>query len=238
MTTTRAVAHPDVADWGATADHYPVGKRLVVVGLLLLPALPVAVVGFLFWGFTGLLVSPALVSAALLSWAFVLRPPLRSLDKNGVAPGDAARFRNLLEGLSADVGRPAPTLVIVEAAGANAWVARRRGAGFVAVSTGLFDTYTRTEQEAVAAHCLVRLGHSSIVYSMIAAATGKLAYPHAPEVGRADDVEASALTRYPPALAAAISKAEPTTREAPLAFVSAAACHRDPSERVGSLQDI
>jgi hypothetical protein len=77
-----------------------------------------------------------------------------------------------------------------------------------------------------------------MTYPMIAAALGKWAYSHAPAVGYSDDLETVSITRYPPALASAISKAEATLTEAPLAFSSGAACHRAPAERVDALADL
>ena len=225
-------------EWGVTGSAFSAGKRFVVVELLLLPALPIALVGFLFWGFAGLVVALLVAVAALLLWALVLRPPLRTLRPRAVRGDEAVRVQNLIEGLSRDLDRPPPSLLVIESTEPNAYVARRLGSEFVAVTTGLLDGYARTEQEAVAAHCLVRLRSAPLAFSTMAAAAGKWAFAHAPRVGQEDDLAAVTVTRYPPALASAIEKAGSSLAEAPLAFSSDAGCHRTAAARRAALLDL
>jgi len=233
-----ATSAPAADEWGARGPRYPLRKRLVVVELLLLPALPVALVGFLLWGFAGLFAGLVLAIVSLLVWALVLRSPLRRLQPRPARPGEADRFQNLVEGLSRDLGAAPPKLLVIERDEPNAYVARRLGSEYVGVTTGLLATYPRTEQEAVAAHCVVRLRSTPVSFSTMAAATGKWAYAHAPVVGDADDLAAASVTRYPPALAAAIAKAGDSMDEAPLAFSSRAACHRTAEVRCDALSDL
>ena len=225
-------------EWGVSDAAFSGGRRFVVVELLLLPALPAALVGFLFWGFAGLALAFAASVFALLAWALLLRPPLRTLRPRAARPGEADRMTNLIEGLSRDLGRAAPKLLVIESDEPNAYVARRMGSEYIAMTTGLLETYARTEQEAVTAHCLVRLRSAPLTFATMAAAAGKWAFAHAPVVGREDDLAAVAVTRYPPALASAIEKASRPLAEAPLAFSSGAGCHLPPDARRSSLLDL
>ena len=109
----------------------------------------------------------------------------------------------------------------------------------IAVTKSLLDAYTRTELEAVVAHCLLRLHSASFVYSNLAARWSDLGAGLAPRVGRADDVAACALTRYPPALAAALTKADARIkRYAPLWFTSGAPSHQPTAERVALISEL
>ena len=225
-------------EWGASGAAFAAGRRLVVVELLLLPALPAALVGFLFWGFAGLVLAFVVAVAVLLAWALVLRPPLRTLRPRTARAGEADRMGNLIGGLARDLQRAAPQLLVIESTEPNAYVARRMGSEYLAVTTGLLENYTRTEQEAVAAHCLVRLRSAPLAFSTMAAAAGKWAFAHAPRVGGEDDLAAVAVTRYPPALATAIEKASKPLAEAPLAFSSVAGCHLAAEARRAALLDL
>ena len=236
--STPAGAVPAVDEWSAGPYRFPTRKRLVVVELLLLPALPIALVGFLLWGFAGLALGFVAAALGLLLWALVLRPPFRTLRPRPMRPDEGDRIRNLVEGLSKDLGHASPSLLVIESDDPNAYVARRLGSESIALTSGLLATYTRTEQEAVAAHCVARLRSAPLGYSMMAAAAGRWAFAHAPSVGIAEDLAAVAITRYPPALSAAIDKAATKLEEAPLAFSSGAGCHLAASARRSALSDL
>jgi hypothetical protein len=106
------------------------------------------------------------------------------------------------------------------------------------VTRSLLDSYTRTELEAVVAHCLLRLARSSLRREGLAAALGPLARSLCPVVGTPEDVRAVALTRYPPALAAAIRKATPARQGGLFYFVARPPWHEDPEARAAVLDDL
>jgi hypothetical protein len=101
---------------------------------------------------------------------------------------------NMVAGLAADLSIPVPAICLLEGGGPNAFVIGGRKPR-LGVTTTLLDTYTRTELEAVIAHCLGRI---------VAGGRGAIGPIHL-----SDDIRAAALTRYPPALAAAFRKAAP-----------------------------
>jgi hypothetical protein len=101
--------------------------------------------------------------------------------------------------LATEAGVPAPSLWRLASQDFNALVVAEGKPGIV-VTDGVLESATRTELEAVAAHCLVRIARAG------ARAVPPLSFD--------DDLAATALTRYPPALAAAFRKATPR-REGP-----------------------
>jgi hypothetical protein len=61
----------------------------------------------------------------------------------------------------------------------------------------------------------------------------------APPVGYDDDVRAVALTRYPPALAKALHKMQPTSpRFGPMWMIASDDVHRPVGERIAALGDL
>lgn len=148
------------------------------------------------------------------------------------------RFWNIATGLAADMGTKPPHLYVIEEGGPNSMACIARGHA-LAVTKSLLETYTRTELEAVIAHGLVRLASGSIERATLSVALGPLGTKSLPRVGGSDDVHASALTRFPPALASAIEKAEPRSgRFAAFWFVSDEGGHRDRAERVAAIRDL
>jgi hypothetical protein len=155
-----------------------------------------------------------------------------------IEPLTDARFTNLVHGLAATYNLPLPELAVVQDDRPNAVVTRRPKARLV-VTSSLLEQYTRTEQEAVVAHCLYRLSSGALDLTHIAAALGRTGSRFAPKVGYEDDIAAAALTRYPPALASAVAKAKPASgATAPFWFVAHDVSHRHPTERIAELQDL
>lgn len=147
---------------------------------------------------------------------------LRSVGAEPLRDGEGDRLRNVVAGLAERLELPAPRLYLYEGA-ANAFVIRS-GGGAVAIERSFVDALARTEVEAVAAHCLVRLGSAT-----------RLGDP----VGYDDDVKVAALTRFPPALASALAKAEPERgRFAPLYLAAEHPSHRLVAERIAALEDL
>ncbi len=138
--------------------------------------------------------------------------------------GEAPRLENVVKGLAGDRGMEPPSLWVIEKGGPNALVAREQGPS-IAVTQSLLDDYTRTELEAVVAHCLVRLelGHSR----------GQGVPP-----GPAEDARTAAFTRYPPGLASALAKAEPRPDKPAGAWMVPAVAPTPVQERVELVSDL
>ncbi|MFN2491107.1 MAG: hypothetical protein ABR529_15530 [Actinomycetota bacterium] len=166
------------------------------------------------------------------------RRALRSLEAARVESSGAPRLVNLAAGLAADLGIATPALWVIPEGGPNALVCRAQGRLCLGVTRSLLERYTRTELEAVIAHCLVRMARSPLVAESIAAAFPFAARPVGALVGNGEDVTAAALTRYPPALEAAIAKAEPGRRHEPFWFVAEGPWHRPREGRVRTLGDL
>jgi Zn-dependent protease with chaperone function len=148
---------------------------------------------------------------------------------------DHPRFVNIARGLAGDLGITVPRLLVARKPGPNAFVAP----GALAVTHDLLQGYTRTELEAVVAHCLVRLRDGGLGWALAASAIPGGERWATPQVDRALDARAAAVTRYPPALASAIRKAEPASgARASLWFVADARSHAPVEERAGELLDL
>lgn len=149
----------------------------------------------------------------------------RALKEVAAEPLDGdvyPRARNIVDGLAARLGMVGVKPFVFEGP-PNAFAGRTDGA-VVAMSSELLASFTRTEQEAVAAHCLVR-----------SAEAGR----RAARIGFADDVRAVALTRYPPALAAALERSTPYNgRFASLYLVADSPAHRPVADRIAALHDL
>ncbi|MDQ3784021.1 MAG: hypothetical protein M3360_03970 [Actinomycetota bacterium] len=183
---------------------------------------------------------------------------LRSVGAQALEEGREPRFTNLAAGLARDLGAPPPRLWVIPSGGPNALVVRSSGSA-VAIVQSLLDHYTRTELEAVVAHCLVRLGDrrrmrrmalvvafgpparsSRSLTARLPLGLSRAAAQRSLEpVGLEDDVATVAVTGYPPALASAISRAEPASgRFAPLWFVAGSPSQLAPERRVAELSDL
>ena len=144
-----------------------------------------------------------------------------ALSAAGARPAreeELPRIRNLLTGLASDLSTPVPQLWVVDATGSgrstasvdaassNAMVAWRSGP-VVAVAASLEEVFTRTECEAVIAHCVVRFASGEARATTLRAGMGP--FPPTGREAAAADLPAVAVTRYPPALASALEKVRP-----------------------------
>ena len=144
---------------------------------------------------------------------------------------------NLVEGLASDVGMVPPKAWIVESSETNAFSVWNRG-GNVAVTRGLLDSSTRTETEAVVAHCLARLRDEKGAPTYRAALAG-LGLGSSETNASYLDARAVAVTRYPPALAAAVEKASPRSGAgASLWFVGEGKAGDSQAARAAALRDL
>jgi hypothetical protein len=203
-------------------------------------AIPVLICGGIGWALGGpawAAAAAAVAAAALWAWLLLQgRLVLRSLDAVTLTPEQAPRLFNIADGLTARAHGGVPALWLIPNGGPNALVCWA-GGPCIAVTQSLLDDYTRTELEAVMAHCLVRLRTTSALSETLA--LGRLGITVAPSDVLWADAATAALTRYPPALASAITKAQPRSdRFAPLWFVSAASGQTSPSARAEMLQDL
>ena len=181
-----------------------------------------------------------LLLAALVAGGTGLRSKamLRKLKARAATGKEAARLRNLSAGVAGDLGIPAPELWVLPEGGPNALVCLTPRPA-IAVTSTLLNDATRTQLEAVVAHCLVRLASPGMRALGLATQLGPLGRPFAPRVGLDDDIRTAALIRYPPALAAAIENADPAPpRYGPVWFVARSSSHRPPAERVEALRDL
>lgn len=175
----------------------------VVLGLVL---------GFTLGWIAGL-VAFVVVGAAVGLWARMGgdRVVVSRLHGRPADPVADARLCNLVEGLSTGAGVRQPRLVVVDSPGLNALAAgTSSGRGLLAVTSGLLTELDRIELEAVLAEELWQIRHDEVVpMTVLAAATG-IGRPLAVGEDRdaAADQGAVSLTRYPPALAAALEKIE------------------------------
>ena len=160
---------------------------------------------------------------------------LREAQARPAAPGELPRVRNLLTGLASDLGVRAPELWVTDAE-PNALVSWRAGP-VVAVSQGLEEVLTRTECEAVLAHCMVRIRSGEARASTLTAGMGPFG-PTGREAAQAD-LPAVAVTRYPPALASALEKMVPRTGAfASLWFAPDAGAEASAARRSAVLRDL
>jgi hypothetical protein len=144
----------------------------------------------------------------------------------------------MVEGLAEQTGIPAPEVWVIDDAEPNALVCFTKRPA-LAVTRGLVETYARTELEAVVAHCYVRLAETSTPLARTMLALSYVSPAFGVPVGGADDIRAAAVTRYPPALASAITKAVPRRgRGAAFWFVAEAGAHVPPAERAAALLDL
>ena len=228
-------------DWNS--PHEPAMSRARLAGLVAVVAvllLWIAAIELvvtrnlpLTLGITVMLVGLAVGGTGLRSKAM-----LRKLKAVRATSKEAARLRNLSAGIAGDLGMPVPELWVIPEGGPNALVCLTPKPT-IAVTSSLLADATRTQLEAVVAHCLVRLASPGMRPLGIATQLGPLGRPFAPRVGFDDDVRAAALIRYPPALGAAIESADPAPpRYGPAWFVARSSSHRPAEERAEALRDL
>ncbi len=192
----------------------PTGRALrAAVPFALVPALVVGlIVGLIAGAIAGVVVF-VVIAVALAGWARFAGDRLVSSRLRGrhAEPATDARLCNLVEGLSITAGLRQPRIVVVDSPGLNAMVAGSSAdRAVLAVTTGLLEGLDRIELEAVLAEELVQIRQEEILPETVLVATLGLGRS---QVVRADrdvwaDRGAVKLTRYPPALAAALEKVE------------------------------
>jgi hypothetical protein len=235
-----AMDHPGVpaariSEWlpaRAAAHPAPAWRALWLIPVVLAGAIAAVATGPI----AGVLAA-GLAAAVVWAWISVQgRLALRALGAVRAGSQQAPRLFNLAEGLSAAAGIPVPSLWLIPDGGPNALVCRVRGP-VVAISRSLLDGYTRTELEAVVAHCFVRLPSARALSEAVA--LGPLGDKIVPPVGFSHDGAAAALTRYPPAMARAIAKAQPRSdRFSAFWFVGDDAFHDPEPVRIEMLLDL
>lgn len=239
--TPTAPARTELPDW----DYdYPRGARGLdrtrpLVAIVSGVAVAGAVLAWLALGPTGVVAFIALFSGAIV-WTVSNsgRGMLRRARAAPVKPGSSPRLENVVAGLARATKLPAPELWLIHDESPNALVCFTRRPA-IAVTSGLVDGYTRTELEAVIAHCFVRLAATETPLARTMLAFSALSPAFGVPVGDVDDVRAAAVTRYPPALANAVMKASPRSgRGASFWFVADDAMHVPPAERAAALLDL
>jgi Zn-dependent protease with chaperone function len=177
------------------------------------PAVLAGVVVALAAGWIFGVVALVVVGSALGAWALLAGDRLVA-SRLGGRPADPradARLWNLVEGLATGAGVHQPRLLVVDSPGLNAMAAGRSGSGAVlAVTSGLLVELERIELEAVIAEQLYMIRHEEMAAATVLVATLGVGRSIAIRGDRdsAADQGAISLTRYPPALAAALEKIE------------------------------
>lgn len=165
----------------------------------------------------GLLVGFA-VGAAIAAMAY-FKADAKALKASGATVADAGhyqRLHNLVEGLCVAIGLAKPQILVVEDAALNAFATGRdpKHAALV-VTTGLLEQLDRVELEGIVAHELAVIrAHDTLVGTVAVTLAAGI-----PVVGRSllsavlrpdretsADIAATAITRYPPGLIAALEK--------------------------------
>ncbi len=166
----------------------------------------------------------ALVAAAVITVVAVLKANDVALWMVGAQPAhpvEDARLHNLVESLCFSSGLPKPGVYVVDDSAVNAFAAGRspREAA-IGVTSGLVDSFTRVELEAVLAHELSRVKSYDVLVSTLAVTMVGLITSFLPDgvsarlvngaIGArqdsAADITGVSLTRYPPGLISALEK--------------------------------
>ena len=136
-----------------------------VIGLVI--GLVLVIVGLPLFGLAALL----LATGAGAGWLWQTAP-VTVLKALGTSPSDAAdrpRLHNLVDGLCATMGLPAPTIAVVESDVPNALaVGRDPKSATLVVTSGLDRALTLVELEGVLAHELVHIKRNDTVLSAVA----------------------------------------------------------------------
>ncbi|MBW3594678.1 MAG: hypothetical protein KY391_03790 [Actinobacteria bacterium] len=232
-----------VPDWGVKPER-PRGighhvQRAIVLLIFIGVAFALTFAVGPIWGFAPVFMINIGIGLAAFWWVNnqgLLA--LRSVGATRCSAEQEPRVWNIARGLASDMRIKPPVLYVIEDGGPNSMTCMARGPA-LAFTKSLLTAYTRTELEAVIAHGLVRLASGTIDRAMLSVALGPLGTKSLPAVGGADDVHACAVTRYPPALADAIEKAEPRSgRFASFWFVATGGGHRARDERVAAIRDL
>ncbi|MGI8708322.1 MAG: hypothetical protein ACR2LG_08990 [Actinomycetota bacterium] len=230
----------DASSWGEVTTHQPRALPWLLPAASAVAAS--ALIGALV---TALASSLAGVAAAVLGvvavLAWVATQPRLVLIRAGARPlreGEHPRLVNVVGGVAADLGLKEPSIRVIEEGEPNA-LASYVGAPVVGISTSFLDALTRTELEAVVAQTLLRTEPSIVRSYAVEAALGPLAGSFRRPVGPDDDLRTCAVTRYPPALAAALAKASAgAVPRAAFWLVGRDERHASPEERIAALLDL
>jgi hypothetical protein len=227
-----------ISDWDVPDTTPSPRERGYVVLLGAAPTLAFGGAGFAAFGPAGALLAILPVCVAAIAFRATTRRALSSAQAVAIRGADEPRLTNIATGLARDLGVRVPRLFVVAHPGPNAMIALA-GEPAIGLTHSALTGLSRTELEAVVAHCLIRLNGPGLRRSVAAAVMGPLARPLTPVVTPADDARAAALTRYPPALAAAIEKSTPRYgRYGSLWFVSDEPWHSAAHDRVAALEDL
>ena len=239
-TTATDLAAAKLPDWDYHDPRPELRDRTRSrVAIVAAVALAGAVGSWLLLGLIGVAAFAALFGGVMV-WTVSNsgRGMLRREKAVRVKPGSSPRLENIVAGLAKQTRIPEPELWLISDAAPNALVCFTRRPA-IAITSGLVDGYTRTELEAVVAHCYVRLAATAtpLARTMLALSTVSPAF--GVPVGDVDDVRAAAITRYPPALATAVTKAAPRRgRGAAFWFVADDGMHAAPEQRAAALLDL
>ncbi|MDQ5816697.1 MAG: hypothetical protein M3516_10470 [Actinomycetota bacterium] len=230
----------DAASWGQVTTQRPraLPWLLPVASVVAASALIGALVAALAGPLVGVAVA-ILGIVAVVAWVAI--QPRLVLVRAGARPlreGEHPRLVNVVGGAASDLGLKEPSIRVIEKGEPNA-LASYVGAPVVGISTSFLDALTRTELEAVVAQTLLRTEPSIVRSYAVEAALGTLAGSLRRPVGQEDDLRTCAVTRYPPALAAALAKASPeAVPRAAFWFVGRDERHAPPEERIEALLDL
>lgn len=204
MSMVEERGRSQVLDWDAPRD-----KRASLTRPLVTLLLPLVVFALIAGSFVGPSVGVGLALLAgggLTLWIMTEGSRIRKAMEL-THPEEGSRLMNLVKGLSSDLEIGAPKVWTIRSQEPNAITFWSRGAN-LAVTEGLLDTFTRTETEAVIAHCLVRVRDEKAVPTRLVSLARLGLKPYTGDAHHTD-VKAAAVTRYPPALASALEKAAP-----------------------------
>jgi Zn-dependent protease with chaperone function len=229
-----------VKDWGVTP---PNGSMAVVwasaAGVYLVGGLAFLLTSRLLTGEWSIPTAVIFVVASIAVAAFRWRDPgarwLKTHSARPPASGEAARLINVVQGLSDDLGIPAPRVLIIDEGPPNLMVTGG-GRAAIAVRKSFADAASRTETEAAIAFCLGRIV-SGEARRTTAILSGSPTRPQ--RVGLSLDVLAVSITRYPPGMIKALERCEPVTgRDAALWFCGAPPTHDETTKRIEALGDL
>ena len=240
--STGTAAPPQLPDWeyhGGRSGQEMRDRSRSRLGAIVAVALAGAVGAWFLLGPIGVAAFAALFGGTIVWIASNSgRGMLRRERAVRLKPGTSPRLENIVAGLAQKTRLPAPELYLIDDPAPNALVCFTRRPA-IALTSGLVDGFTRTELEAVVAHCYVRLAATTTPLARTMLALSYVSPVFGVPVGDIDDVRAAAVTRYPPALANAVTRASPRRgRGAAFWFVADDAMHVPPAERSRALLDL
>lgn len=187
-------------------------RALLIVAVAAgIPAIVLGLVALFAGGPIAGVVVLVVVAAAVGAWVRLGadRRMMAGIGGRDADPTTDARLWNLVEGLTIGAGVRSPRLRVVPSAGLNAMAAGTSSSRAVlGVTTGLLTELDRIELEAVLAEELIQIRRGDTIPITLLAATFGLGGGIAVAADRdtVADMGAVGLTRYPPALAAALEK--------------------------------